>query len=190
MMRECPQICGGTHLLPYKRKLPRIVERVTAQGSVPWFAWCGSHAHPPIKSNPPIREPTIPNLLALRTTEAEFWGTAIPGTVNVFATQLMVRQIRSTCRVANFFFGTFFFLAKKKVVRSPFTKGLLQKLRRQTKKFDRSPWTKDNFYKWLCWLAMKKQTFSKGLFVIRFFEYEKSYLFHIQKSKKSHENKK
>ena len=37
---------------------------------------------------------------------------------------------------------------------------------------------------------MKKQTFSKGLFVIRFFEYEKSYLFHIQKSKKSHENKK
>ena len=30
----------------------------------------------------------------------------------------------------------------------------------------------------------------KTLFAIRFFEYEKSYLFHIQKSKKSHENKK
>ena len=109
-----------------------------------------------IKSKPFVREPTISNLLALRTTEAEFWGTAIPGTVNVFATQLMVRQSRSTCRVANFFFGTFFFLAKKKVVRFPFTKGLLQKLRRQTKKFNRSPWTKDKIYKQPRRLTKKK----------------------------------
>ena len=158
MMREYPQICGGTHLLPYKRKLPRIVERVTAQGSVPWFAWCGSHAHPPIKSNPPIREPTIPNLLALSVAEVEFWGTVISGTEKLGATQLMGGRRSSR---PGLFASFVTFLSNKE-------------------KFDRSPWTKENFYKWLCWLAMKKQTFSKGLFVIRFFEYEKSYLFHIQ----------
>ena len=71
--------------------------------------------------------------------------------------------------LANFFFGTFFFLAKKKVVRSPFTKGLLQKSRL---------------------LSLAESLSKSKLFAIRFFEYEKSYLFHIQKSKKSHENKK
>ena len=56
-----------------------------------------------IKSKPFVREPTISNLLALRTTEAEFWGTAIPGTVNVFATQLMVRQALKPPRLVCFF---------------------------------------------------------------------------------------
>ena len=63
---------------------------------------------------------------------------------------------RSSCRVANFFFGTFFFLAKKKVERPLLAKG-------------------KNFIKSSVCLPKK---FSKKLFLfIKFAEWEKFYIF-------------
>ena len=67
--------------------------------------------------------------------------------------------------LANFFFGTFFFLAKKKVVRSPLAKENLSQKALSANK--------------------KQSSFSN-----EFIEYEKSYLFHIQSSKKINGNKK
>jgi len=48
---------------------------------------------------------------ALWNRKEKYWRDTIDG------------RLPSTCKVANFFFATFFFLAKKKVGRSPFSKG-------------------------------------------------------------------
>ena len=165
MMREYPQICGGTHLLPYKRKLPRIVERVTAQGSVPWFAWWGSHTHPRHQietacswadKSQPLSSAYCWNRILRHSNSGnrKTWSGTIDGAVK--PVEQPARQL---------LFWNFFLFGKEKSGTFPLNK-------------------RKNYHKNLS--ANKKQSsFSNG-----FIEYEKSYEFHILTSKKSDESQK
>ena len=88
-----------------------------------WFAWCGSQKNPLVKSKPFFRETTISNLLLLGVGKIGTTGHLYFRKQKKLERHNWRAASRSSCRLANFFFGTFFFLAKKKVERPLLAKG-------------------------------------------------------------------
>ena len=155
MAWEYPKTCGGTHLHPYRLYFPRTVERVTAQGSVPWVRGMRlPHAPAPSNWSHRSAEPTIPNLLPLGAGEIgatglqQFWNQKKPLRDNWWRGKQVKQQ---ACQLL---FWNFFLFGKEKSGTFSFFK--------------------KNFWKAL---SARGEKFTKLFLKIRFFEWEKSYYF-------------
>ena len=117
--------------IPTQATLPTNRKPFIFRWKAIWFAWCGSRKNPPVKSKPFFRETINPNLLLLGEGEIGATGHLYFRKQKNLERHNWRAASRSSSRLANFFFGTFFFLAKKKVERSPLPKGKFYKKPRQ-----------------------------------------------------------